>query len=246
MVTKLLRRLVATPGIHEETKDRPSRTAVQDGPSVARNWCTHRSCQAGGTSERSLWEPVCGQLAPHAASVLMKILRGARVARSDLLRQVNRLARNVSRWTVDNNKRLHHLMRVRNAFSFDSDYAIARVSETEKLSYRQLGGQCKHPVLDARFTTAPWHVQNTYFWWPPEIFFMGTPKIEYLECHRMVMAPWRVRSSHLPHRVRYALNPRVGLVVRRVTHDGHLTYPLRRYTARKRTRFADKRSYIHH
>ena len=43
---------------------------------------------------------------------------------------------------------------VRNAFSFDSDYALAWISETENLSYDQLGGPCKYPVLDARFTTA--------------------------------------------------------------------------------------------
>ena len=44
--------------------------------------------------------------------------------------------------------------RVRNAFSFDSNYALAWISETERLSYEQLGGQCRYPVLDARFTTA--------------------------------------------------------------------------------------------
>ena len=50
------------------------------------------------------------QLAPHAASVLVKILYGARIARFDLLRQVNRLARNITRWTTDDDNNLHHLM----------------------------------------------------------------------------------------------------------------------------------------
>ena len=50
------------------------------------------------------------QLAPHAASVLVKILYGARIARFDLLRQVNRLARNITRWTTDDGNKLHHLM----------------------------------------------------------------------------------------------------------------------------------------
>ena len=95
---------VPTPGPHEETKDHPSRAPVQTGPSVECNWCGNRvpangyetpSCQAGG---------------PHAASVLMKLLYGARIARFDLLRQVNRLARNITRWTTDDDKKLHHLM----------------------------------------------------------------------------------------------------------------------------------------
>ena len=56
-------------------------------------------------------EPVRGHLAPHAASVLMKLLYGARIARFDLLRQVNRLARNAHRWTDSDDRGLHHLMR---------------------------------------------------------------------------------------------------------------------------------------
>ena len=44
------------------------------------------------------------------ASVLMKVLYGARIARFDLLRQVNRLATNITRWTTGNDKKLHHLM----------------------------------------------------------------------------------------------------------------------------------------
>ena len=44
--------------------------------------------------------------------------------------------------------------RVRNAFSFDSDYALAWISETERLNYDALGGPCKYPVLDSNFTSA--------------------------------------------------------------------------------------------
>ena len=44
--------------------------------------------------------------------------------------------------------------RVRNAFSFDSDYALAWISETERLDYDALGGPCKYPVLDSNFTSA--------------------------------------------------------------------------------------------
>ena len=66
--------------------------------------------QRGGTPELAMKEPVRGHLAPHAASVLMKLLYGARIARFDLLRQVNRLARNVHRWTDSDDRGLHHLM----------------------------------------------------------------------------------------------------------------------------------------
>ena len=44
--------------------------------------------------------------------------------------------------------------RVRNAFSFDSDYAVAWISETERLDYDALGGPCKYPILDSNFTSA--------------------------------------------------------------------------------------------
>ena len=44
--------------------------------------------------------------------------------------------------------------RVRNAFSFDSDYALAWISETERLDYDALGGPYKYPVLDSNFTSA--------------------------------------------------------------------------------------------
>ena len=44
--------------------------------------------------------------------------------------------------------------RVRNAFSFDSDYSLAWISETERLDYDALGGPCKYPVLDSNFTSA--------------------------------------------------------------------------------------------
>ena len=42
-----------------------------------------------------------GKLAKHAAGVLMKILYAARIARFDLLRTVNRLARRITKWTEE-------------------------------------------------------------------------------------------------------------------------------------------------
>ena len=39
-------------------------------------------------------------------------------------------------------------------FSFDSDCALAWISETERLDYDALGGPCRYPVLDSNFTSA--------------------------------------------------------------------------------------------
>ena len=110
---------VVTPELHEETKNHVSRKPAREGPSVVCNWCnnlvpTDGSAtvpdQRGGTPEMAMKEPVRGHLAPHAASILMKLLYGARIARFDLLRQVNRLARNVHRWTDSDDRGLRHLM----------------------------------------------------------------------------------------------------------------------------------------
>ena len=110
---------VVTPELHEETKNHVSRKPAREGPSVVCNWCNNLAPtdssatvpdQRGGTPELAMKEPVRGHLAPHAASVLMKLLYGARIARFDLLRQVNRLARNVHRWTDSDDRGLHHLM----------------------------------------------------------------------------------------------------------------------------------------
>ena len=49
-----------------------------------------------------------GALAPHAASVLMKLLYAARIAPFDLLRSITMLARNVNKWTTKDDAKLHH------------------------------------------------------------------------------------------------------------------------------------------
>ena len=51
-----------------------------------------------------------GKLAKHAAGVLMKILYAARIARFDLLRTVNRLARRITKWTEDDDTALFRLV----------------------------------------------------------------------------------------------------------------------------------------
>ena len=51
-----------------------------------------------------------GGLAPHAASILMKLLYAARIARFDLLRSINTLARNATKWSIPDDAKLYHLM----------------------------------------------------------------------------------------------------------------------------------------
>ena len=57
-----------------------------------REWLCNSITPSRRDFGRSSCEPVRGQNAPHAARALMKVLHCARVARFDLLRQVNRLA----------------------------------------------------------------------------------------------------------------------------------------------------------
>ena len=109
---------VSTPSLPEETKSSPYRAPSDGKRKVECPWCAHSfdpempalsetgSSHPGQDSE-SLSR---GNLAPHAASVLMKLLYAARIARFDLLRSINALARSVTKWTKDDDARLHHLM----------------------------------------------------------------------------------------------------------------------------------------
>ena len=94
---------VPTPSLPEEAKDHPARAPCGEGPVSQCTWCgtihpiteptkskmvpTSNSAQTPGD------EMPKGELAPHAASVLMKLLYAARIARFDLLRSINMLAR---------------------------------------------------------------------------------------------------------------------------------------------------------
>ena len=51
-----------------------------------------------------------GKIKPHDSKIVLKWLYGARVNRMDLYWTVNALARNVTKWTVADDKRLHKLM----------------------------------------------------------------------------------------------------------------------------------------
>ena len=50
-----------------------------------------------------------GELAPHASSLLMKVLYGARYARGDLIRPTQLLARRVTKWRKIGDMRIHRL-----------------------------------------------------------------------------------------------------------------------------------------
>ena len=112
---------VATPMLPDVTKDHPSRApcSTQKGLAVTCTWCgTCFSPDQAASKARSTDDDVKsdakeqprGTLAPHAASLLMKLLYAARIARFDLLRAINVLARNVTKWTVADDAKLHHLM----------------------------------------------------------------------------------------------------------------------------------------
>ena len=51
-----------------------------------------------------------GALQPIASSVLMRVLCGARMARFDLLKAVANLAKNVTKWNANCDKRVHRLI----------------------------------------------------------------------------------------------------------------------------------------
>ena len=55
-------------------------------------------------------EPEPGRLKSIAAKVLMKLFYAARLARFDLLRAIANLARYVTKWRPEHDRRLHRLM----------------------------------------------------------------------------------------------------------------------------------------
>ena len=111
---------VATPSLPEDAKQHPARAPCAKGDAVVCPWCSCSFSGRGADSPRESAEgssdtagrstEVRGELAPHAASILMKLLYAARIARFDLLRSINTLARNVTKWTVKDDVKLHHLM----------------------------------------------------------------------------------------------------------------------------------------
>ena len=108
---------VTTPSVPEETKSHPARAPAPGKEAVTCPWCANTfdpkySGKLHSKSESDVTpdDGNRGSLAPHAASILMKLLYAARIARFDLLRSINTLARNVNKWTSNDDARLHHLM----------------------------------------------------------------------------------------------------------------------------------------
>ena len=89
---------VSTRSLPEETKNHKSRASCPGDPkkSVSCPWCAHQFDPTAllpyqhGTDEDdvSSSESARGALAPHAASILMKLLYAARIAQFDLLRSI--------------------------------------------------------------------------------------------------------------------------------------------------------------
>ena len=99
----------------EDAKDHPAHRPYTSGKHVECAWCKHTFNPdvpfiPGGTDETDAQPLVQGKLAPCAASALMKLLYAARLARFDLFRPINSSARHVTKWSKEDDKRLHHLM----------------------------------------------------------------------------------------------------------------------------------------
>ena len=115
---------MSTPSLPEETKNHKSRAPCPGDPkkSVSCPWCAHKFDPTAplpyqhGTDKDDVSSPESarGALAPHAASVY-----AARIARFDLRRSINSLARNVTKWTTDDDAKLYlyHLCYVNSALS---------------------------------------------------------------------------------------------------------------------------------
>ena len=115
--TKLKR--VSTPSLPEDTKESQYRAPISGKKGIECPWCMHQfdpdtpdPYRSGTSSDGTSLDESNprGTLAPHAASVLMKLLYAARIARFDLLRSINSLARNVTKWSTSDDAKLHHLM----------------------------------------------------------------------------------------------------------------------------------------
>lgn len=105
---------VSSPSIPEDTKKHPARAPCLGSSKEAIHcpWCSHQfdPKHSGGSPSNVPEDDVNsgsdtrGALAPHAVSVLMKLLYAARIARFDLLRTINTLARNVTKWSSPNGR----------------------------------------------------------------------------------------------------------------------------------------------
>ena len=105
---------VSSPSIPEDIKKHLARAPCLGSSKEAIHcpWCSYQfdPKHSGGSPSNVPEDDVNsgsdtrGALAPHAASVLMKLLYAARIARVDLLRTINTLARNVTKWSSPNGR----------------------------------------------------------------------------------------------------------------------------------------------
>jgi hypothetical protein len=114
----------ATPFLPEDQRKGPSGAPSSGGPAVDCLWCLHacpfneklQLLETPGQASRQIRpKPIKrdtdrGELATHAAGILMKILYGARLARFDFLRAVAALACRLTNWTADCDRRLCRLV----------------------------------------------------------------------------------------------------------------------------------------
>ena len=106
---------VATPCIVEDQKMSPQGAPVSTGPCITCPWCKHAFPESAGNGASGQQAPLDpdpegGVLQSIAASILMKVLYAARMARFDLLYAVNRLATYITKWTPTCDKRFHRII----------------------------------------------------------------------------------------------------------------------------------------
>ena len=111
---------VPTPFLQEDHADNPAAMPCAEGSAVECPWCKHsfpKDSAKPPAPRRAKSKPNAtdpggntGKLQPLAASVLMKIMYAARMARFDLLRAVSRLACYITKWDVKCDKALHRLI----------------------------------------------------------------------------------------------------------------------------------------
>ena len=132
---------VETPFLDEASDPQPGRDPVASGEGLQCPFCdgiyptdSFAPVRPGAANQRKAkdvlighmqdkQEPTPGKLAPVAAKIIMKVFYAARLARYDLLRAVASLARFITKWTPECDRRLERIMNY--------------VKST--LSYRQIG-----------------------------------------------------------------------------------------------------------
>ena len=94
------------PGSDDSEDDHPGRLVA--GPDGSTSCSPAAPAQSKEEEEAELDKP--GVLAPAAASIVMKVMYGARMVRVDLLRRIQGLARYMTKWTRRQDRDLHRMM----------------------------------------------------------------------------------------------------------------------------------------